>query len=77
MNLLPVSSTVKMGATGSSAMLVNSLLAYTIHIYYKIEIIMIPQQCGALIFKLLSDYTDFTLQSRDHQNTNNLQYMHI
>ena len=52
MNLLPASSTVKMEAAGSSAMLVNSLVAYKIHIW-KTEIIMIPQRCGALIFKLL------------------------
>jgi len=32
MKLLPASSTVKMAAAGSSAMLVNSLVAYTIHI---------------------------------------------
>jgi hypothetical protein len=32
MNLLPASSAVKMEAAGSSALLVNSLMAYTIHI---------------------------------------------
>jgi len=32
MNLLPASSTIKMEAAGSSAKLVNSLVAYTIHI---------------------------------------------
>jgi hypothetical protein len=32
MTLLPASSAVKMEAAGSSAILVNSLMAYTIHI---------------------------------------------
>jgi len=75
MNLLPASSTVKMEAVGSSAMLVNSLWP-TQFTHWKTENIIIPKKCGALIFKLLSDYTELTLQSTNHQNTNDLQYMH-